>query len=59
LVPHNKAQLQGAVKSVQLVQWLSYPSKANTFISSLKHPQQLWGSPSLLFKEYQGLLPLG
>jgi len=32
----------------------SIPGKGKRFFSSSKHPDQLWGPPSLLFSGYQG-----
>jgi hypothetical protein len=35
----------------------SYFSRCKIFFSSTKHPDQLWGPPSLLFRGYWGLFP--
>jgi hypothetical protein len=35
----------------------SYSSKGQEFFSSTKHPDQLWGPPSLLFRGYWGSTP--
>jgi len=35
------------------------PDRGSRFTSSPKHPDQLWGSPSLLFSVYQELFLLG
>jgi hypothetical protein len=33
------------------------PGSFKRFISTLEHPDRFWGSPSLLYNGYHGLLP--
>jgi hypothetical protein len=33
------------------------PSRANKFLSSSNHPDQLWSTPSVLLSRYQGFFP--
>jgi hypothetical protein len=37
----------------------SDPSRDKKFFCFIEHPEQFWGPPNLLLKEYQRLLPQG